>query len=168
MTAHQERLYCISVLAASMLLACLECRAEAAPSEARQALRVLCPRAVGLAPLFDHAANRHHLPASLLVSVAYVESSCNPRAVGPKGSVGLMQIMPGGSAAHGTPPAMLLLPAVSLRLASRHLARWLRVCHDMPAALGIYAGHRTCEAGRASGYAQRVLELVEQAKGAKS
>jgi hypothetical protein len=152
----------------SPVLCCLECRAEAAPTEARQALRVLCPRAVGLAPLFEREAVRHGVPVTVLIAVARVESTCRPNAVGPKGSVGLMQIMPGGSAAHGTPPAMLLIPAVSLRLAGRHLARWLRVCHDMPAALGIYAGHRTCEAGRASGYAQRVLELVEQAKGAKS
>ena len=142
--------------------------AEAKPSEARQALRILCPGHVDLAPHFDRAAGRYGLDAELLVSVAFVESSCDPKAVGPKGSVGLMQIMPGGSAAHGTPVNRLELPAVNVRLGARHIAKWWGICQDLAGALGVFSGRKTCKLGRESEYAKKVLELFEKAKGAKS
>lgn len=209
MLANHERLYCCAVLAASMVLCGLECRAEANTvvkdlngtgpvrqssagveasgrganrakadrplpamgpedrhnyTEARQALRVLCPRRLDLAPHFDRAAEKYKVDVALLVAVVRAESTCRSRAVGPKGSVGLMQILPGGSAAKGTPTGKLLLVSVSLRLGSRHLAHWLSRCGDYAGAIGVYGGHRDCEVGRASGYARRVLGLWQKAK----
>jgi hypothetical protein len=80
----------------------------------------------------------------------------------------LLQLLPEGSAARGTPVDRLELPATNLRLGARHIAKWLSVCGDLAGALGIFSGRKTCPAGRASPYARRVLELFEQAKGAKS
>jgi soluble lytic murein transglycosylase-like protein len=38
------------------------------------------------------AAVDNHLPARVVGSLVYVESSCNPEAISPRGAVGLMQI----------------------------------------------------------------------------
>jgi hypothetical protein len=42
----------------------------------------------------QRVATRHRMDADLLRSVAKVESNFNPRAVSPKGAMGLMQLMP--------------------------------------------------------------------------
>jgi hypothetical protein len=42
----------------------------------------------------DEAAIRFSLPASWIRAVIRVESNCNPKALSPKGAVGLMQLMP--------------------------------------------------------------------------
>ena len=151
-----------------MLLCCLECAAYAKPSEARQALRILCPSHVDLAPAFDRAAGRYGLDVVLLIAVAAAESRCDVHARGKRGEIGLLQLLPEGSAARGTPVDRLEMPATNLRLGARHIAKWWSVCGDLAGALGIFSGRKTCKAGRASPYARRVLELFEQAKGAKS
>lgn len=52
--------------------------------------RPLSPR-----ELVTEAARRHGLPEELVHSVAMAESAYQPRAVSPKGAVGVMQLMPG-------------------------------------------------------------------------
>lgn len=42
----------------------------------------------------EAAARRYHVPATLLLAVAKVESRFNPHAVSPAGARGIMQIMP--------------------------------------------------------------------------
>jgi hypothetical protein len=159
-----KRIFCGVV----MLLCCLECAAYAKPSEARQALRILCPAHLDLAPHFDRAAGRYGLPVEMLVAVARQESRCDPMARGKLGERGVGQLKPGTIAALGVPVDHLNRPGTNIRLMARHLARCLLLCGDWAAALGVYSGRRTCPAGRASPYARRVLELFEQAKGAKS
>jgi hypothetical protein len=53
------------------------------------------------ANLFSQAAQKHSVPADLLVAVARQESSFNPRAVSPAGAQGIMQLMPGTAAGLG-------------------------------------------------------------------
>jgi soluble lytic murein transglycosylase-like protein len=44
--------------------------------------------------MFDEAARRFGLPASLIAAVAWQESRLHRDAVSPKGALGLMQLMP--------------------------------------------------------------------------
>jgi soluble lytic murein transglycosylase-like protein len=145
------------------------CEAEASePVSAREALAVLCPSRVNLAPAFERAARRYRLPAALLVAMARNESTCNPLAVSKSGKdVGLLQVRLGTAAARGHTAEELKRPGLSAMLGARHLAGKLRLCEDVPAALGVYAGWDTCELGRASGYAQRVLGFWNEVEGAK-
>jgi len=114
----------------------------------------------GLASRVDAAAQRWRVPAAVLASMAYVESSCRPGAVGARGGVGLLQVVPGTLAAHGHTAEELQRPRLNLALGARHLRYWLDRCGDLEAALGVYAGHHTCRAGRESDYSRRVLQNV--------
>jgi soluble lytic murein transglycosylase-like protein len=55
----------------------------------------------GLEGMITRAATTHNVRPQLLRAVVQVESGFNPRAVSPKGAQGLMQLMPGTSAALG-------------------------------------------------------------------
>ena len=48
----------------------------------------------GLATAIESVASRHGVDARLVEAVVRVESAGNPRAVSPKGALGLMQLMP--------------------------------------------------------------------------
>ena len=48
--------------------------------------------------LVEQAARKYGLPAELLHSIAAAESGYDPRAVSPKGAIGVMQLMPGTAA----------------------------------------------------------------------
>jgi soluble lytic murein transglycosylase-like protein len=50
------------------------------------------------------AASRAGLPSNLVESVAKVESAFNPKAVSPKGAIGVMQLMPETARAMGVDP----------------------------------------------------------------
>jgi hypothetical protein len=61
-------------------------------------------RVTGATPyanLFAQAAQKHGVPADLLVAVARQESAFDPRAVSPAGAQGIMQLMPGTAAGLG-------------------------------------------------------------------
>jgi hypothetical protein len=45
-------------------------------------------------PIIDKASEKHNVDPALVKAVIMAESSYNPRAVSPKGAVGLMQLMP--------------------------------------------------------------------------
>jgi soluble lytic murein transglycosylase-like protein len=83
------------------------------PDEAKPA-PVPAPAAVAAAPapqtpaspaeLADAAADRYGLPRKLVRSVMSAESGSNPRAVSPKGAIGLMQLMPSTARELGVDP----------------------------------------------------------------
>jgi soluble lytic murein transglycosylase-like protein len=52
----------------------------------------------------ESAAVKHGLPTSFVRSVAKVESAFNPKAVSPKGAIGMMQLMPKTAQALGVNP----------------------------------------------------------------
>lgn len=70
--------------------------AQATPAPAPAAPAVITPE-----QLADAAADKYGLPRKLVHSVIKAESAFQPKAVSPKGAVGLMQLMPGTSAMLG-------------------------------------------------------------------
>ena len=71
-----------------------------------------------VASLIDEAADRYGVPAEILHSVASVESGYDPRAVSPKGAVGVMQLMPSTAAELGADAAD---PAENIDAGARYL-----------------------------------------------
>lgn len=71
-----------------------------------------------LAVLIDEAAERYGVPAEILHSVAAVESGYDPRAVSPKGAVGVMQLMPSTASEMGADPTD---PGENIDAAARYL-----------------------------------------------
>lgn len=67
--------------------------APAAPSSPA-AVRDLCPMPKRHRTAFERASRDTHLPLSLLISVARVESNLDPRALSSAGAKGLLQVMP--------------------------------------------------------------------------
>lgn len=116
-----------------------------------------------LAPHIDAAAKRWNVPSEVLVSMIFVESTCHSDVVGLKGTVGLMQIMPGSKAARGYSVEELKNSRLNLLLGARHLRYWWNRCGDLSAALGVYNGSKTCSKGRESDYTERVLNNIHRA-----
>lgn len=79
-------------------------------------------------PLFDHyikeASLEFGVEKSLIRAVIHAESGFNPRAVSPKGALGLMQLMPGTARMHGV--RRVMEPRENIRGGTRHLAQLLR------------------------------------------
>ncbi len=83
------------------------------------------------------AAARHRLDGLLVASVVWAESKFAPRAVSPRGAVGLMQVLPATAARYGG--ANLRDPAVNLDVGSRYLAALLDAYEgDLTLALAAY------------------------------
>jgi len=76
-----------------------------------------------LEALAADVARRHGLDPALVLAVASVESSFKPKAVSPKGALGLMQLMPATATALGVEDA--LDPETNLEGGSRYLAELL-------------------------------------------
>lgn len=74
----------------------------------------------------DHAARREGLDPALVHALIHVESRHNPRALSPKGAVGLMQVLPATGARFGRE---IRLTAVEDNL--RAGTRYLRMLMDM-------------------------------------
>ena len=104
---------------------------EAAPAMAAPAAAVPGPAAAAAPPpspqdLADAAADKYGLPRKLVRSVMAAESGFSPRAVSPKGAVGLMQLMPGTAQTLGADPSD---PAQNVDAGARYL-RDLLVKYD--------------------------------------
>jgi hypothetical protein len=87
--------------------------------------------------LIVDAAERYRLDGLLLAAVVEAESGWNPRAVSPRGALGLMQLMPATAAHYGaTEPAD---PRANVRAGARYLRDLLRrFDDDLELALAAY------------------------------
>ncbi len=89
------------------------------------------------APLIEAAAQNANLPPALLHAVVQVESNYNPKAVSPKGAVGLMQFMPATAKRYGVTDRTD--PAASLNGGAQYLRDLLtRFNEDLSLALAAY------------------------------
>lgn len=70
------------------------------------------------------ASTEFGVDKSLIRAVIHAESGFNPRAISPKGALGLMQLMPGTARMHGVHRA--LEPRENIRGGTQHLAKLLR------------------------------------------
>ena len=91
--------------------------------------------AVPYAGMFQSAAARYGVPASLLAAVAKVESGYNPGAVSKSGAEGLMQIMPGTAGGLGIDP---MDPQQAINGAAQLLSRHLKSFGSVDLALAAY------------------------------
>jgi soluble lytic murein transglycosylase-like protein len=88
------------------------------------------------AELADAAADKYGLPRKLVRSLMSAESGGNPRAVSPKGAIGLMQLMPGTARDLGVDPHD---PAQNVDAGVRYLSDLLFKYHfDLWHALAAY------------------------------
>lgn len=86
--------------------------------------------------LIEAAARKYGLPPELLHSVAAVESGYDPKAVSPKGAVGVMQLMPATAERLEADPAD---PAQNVDAGARHLRGLLeRYDYGLYRALAAY------------------------------
>lgn len=89
------------------------------------------------APLIAAVAQQVQLPTALLQAVIQVESSYNPRAVSPKGAVGLMQLMPATARRYGVNDRTD--PVANLNGGARYLRDLLTLFNeDLTLALAAY------------------------------
>ena len=89
--------------------------------------------------LIDRVAAEENLPAALVHAVVAVESGYDPRAVSPKGAVGLMQLMPATAERFGVPRAARAEPEPNPRAGARYLGWLLNTFHgDLELALAGY------------------------------
>jgi soluble lytic murein transglycosylase-like protein len=115
------------------------------------------------AELFQSAAAKHGLPASVLQAVARHESGFNPRAVSPAGAQGLMQLMPSTAKGLGVNP---FDPAQAVDGAARILSGNLQKFGSLDKALAAYnAGPGAVQKyggvppyAETQGYVRRILD----------
>ena len=77
-----------------------------APETPRTTARSPLPAVGPFNGMIASAASRHEIDPDFVASVVRAESSFNPRAVSPKGALGLMQLMPGTAAGLGVEDAL--------------------------------------------------------------
>lgn len=98
---------------------------------------VLHPNRPELERLLEQAAERHQIDPLLVRAVVAVESAWDPRAVSPKGAMGLMQLMPERAAALGVSDPFD--PEQNLDAGVRHLRKLLeRYDGNLELALAAY------------------------------
>jgi soluble lytic murein transglycosylase-like protein len=94
------------------------------------------PSRASLADQVRSAADRNGLSAKVVEAVAWRESRLNPRALSPKGAVGVMQLMPATARAMGVDPRD---SAANLEGGAAYLAQMLRTFNgDLTLALAAY------------------------------
>jgi hypothetical protein len=128
------------------------------------------PVGSALAREIESAATRHGLDRRLVEAVVRVESGGNPRAVSPRGALGVMQLMPSRAEALGVTDVFDV--RANLEGGVRHLRDLLaRYRGDLPLALAAYnAGEEAVRLHRGvppyretQEYVQKVLSLYAPA-----
>ncbi len=88
-TLMARRLGRFGLIAAASVVTSFPVSAHAEPASAAST-----EVAISWQSFIDEAASRFSVPASLIRAVIQIESNGNPKALSPKGAVGLMQLMP--------------------------------------------------------------------------
>jgi soluble lytic murein transglycosylase-like protein len=84
-------------------------------------------------------ARHHHIEVSLLFAIVQQESKWNPKALSPKGAIGLMQIMPAtGRDFCGLTEQQLLIPRLNLECGTAYFAKQLKTFGSVRLALCAY------------------------------
>lgn len=132
--------------------------------------RLLSAPARRLHPIIEQAAERYGVDAALLHAVIAVESSYNPRAVSPKGALGLMQLMPVIVEHYGVSDPFD--PEQNISAGARHLRVLLRrFKRDVSLALAAYNAGEPAVVSRGNAvppypetllYVPRVLEHYQR------
>jgi soluble lytic murein transglycosylase-like protein len=84
----------------------------------------------------EQAASAGGIEPELLHAVVHAESAYDPKAVSPKGALGLAQLLPATAQAYGVSDA--LKPADNLRASARHLRNLMNDFGDMALVLSAY------------------------------
>lgn len=112
------------------------------------------PNIARFTPLIERHAKANGLDPHLVKAVVAVESAFDPRAISPKGAIGLMQVIPATGERYGlasdakqTVEQKLLDPATNIRIGTRYLADLMqRFDRDSTLALAGYnAGEQAVE-----------------------
>ena len=111
----------------------------------RPVSRAAAERSARLDSIVQDAAQRHQLDPALVKAVINTESGWNPRAISPKGAVGLMQLIPATAQRYGVGNA--LDPAQNVEGGSKYLRSLLdRYNGDLTKSLAAYnAGERAVD-----------------------
>ncbi|MDD4564040.1 MAG: lytic transglycosylase domain-containing protein [Eubacteriales bacterium] len=72
--------------------------------------------------MFNNAAETYKIDEKILIAVAHRESTFNPQARGPSGSLGLMQVMPSTGARYGLSKQQLLDAETSINFGAMYLS----------------------------------------------
>ncbi len=104
-------------------------------SERRQARREALA-GLPFSAQIEAAAEAGGIEPELLHAVVHAESAYNPRAVSPKGALGLAQLMPSTARQYGVSDA--LKPADNLRASARHLRDLMDHFGDLHLVLSAY------------------------------
>ena len=104
-------------------------------SEKRQARREALA-GLPFSAQIEAAAEAGGIEPELLHAVVHAESAYNPRAVSPKGALGLAQLMPSTARQYGVSDA--LKPADNLRASARHLRDLMDHFGDLQLVLSAY------------------------------
>jgi soluble lytic murein transglycosylase-like protein len=119
-------------------------------------------------PAIEEAAKEHSVDPALIKAVIHVESAFNPRAVSPKGAMGLMQLMPGTARMLGVHNAFS--PEHNIKGGVAYLANLLRRYGKLEYALAAYnAGDVPVQRhggvppySETQDYVRRVLQMKKQ------
>lgn len=135
----------IVILACALWLSVDCTRAHAAPCDAHRDAIYL-------------AAREHRVPVLLLHALAFAESSCRADNVNDRTqATGLLQLIPGKSAAPTYTQAQLRNPWLNAYLGAAHLRRWHNRCGTWRGALEVYNGRRNCRVRSSQG--EKVIKL---------
>jgi soluble lytic murein transglycosylase-like protein len=121
--------------------------------------------------LFNEIARTYNLDPKLLHAIAKVESNYNPRAVSPKGALGVMQLIPSTARLVGVSDPFD--PRENIHGGARYLRYLLDKFGDLTLALAAYnAGPKAVEAyggippyAETQRYVRSVLSLYQRLKG---
>lgn len=148
--------------------------AAAAPSPAATAGLALPPSTPELRRVIDDVAQEVGISADLLHAVIAVESRYNPRALSPRGAIGLMQLLPATAKRFGAQDPYVPQQNV---LAGAHYLKWLMGLfqNDLELVLAAYnageqavikAGSRIPAYSETQAYVPRVLAYLRCANAA--